>query len=125
MEMSVVLSVLLLQAMRIDDYPCEKMRAYGCHRAGIVPGIRPAPGHCRRSGSLGVDRFSRAGFDGILFSELSDPPLTTIRQPVKTIAAEADRLLRSRMQGESGAARRSEIAPSLIVRGSSQPETSC
>jgi hypothetical protein len=37
----------------------------------------------------------RAGFDGILFSELS------------------------------GAARSSEIAPSVIIRGSSQPETPC
>jgi LacI family transcriptional regulator, galactose operon repressor len=62
------------------------------------------------------------GFDGILFAELCDPPLTTVRQPVKTIAAESVRLLQARMRGESGAARRSEIAPSLIVRRSTQME---
>ncbi len=60
------------------------------------------------------------GFDGILFSELCDPPLTTVRQPVHTIATESVRLLQSRMQGEAGAARKSEIAPSLIVRRSSR-----
>ena len=65
------------------------------------------------------------GFDGILFSELCDPPLTTIRQPVKTIATESVRLLQSRMRGESGAARRSEIAPSLIIRRSTQMEAPC
>jgi LacI family transcriptional regulator len=65
------------------------------------------------------------GFDGILFSELCDPPLTTVRQPVQAIAAEAVRLLQSRMQGDAGATRRSEIAPSLIVRRSSKEATTC
>ncbi len=59
------------------------------------------------------------GFDGILFSELCDPPLTTVRQPVQTIAAESVRLLRLRMGGDDQAVRRSEIAPSLLVRRSS------
>src|SRR5262249_11531876 len=65
------------------------------------------------------------GFDGILFSELCDPPLTTVRQPVQAIAAEAVRLLQSRMQGDVGATRRSEIAPSLIVRRSSKEAETC
>jgi LacI family transcriptional regulator len=65
------------------------------------------------------------GFDGILFSELCDPPLTTVRQPIQAIAAEAVRLLQSRMQGVTGASRRSEIAPSLVVRRSSQLAVTC
>jgi LacI family transcriptional regulator len=65
------------------------------------------------------------GFDGILFAELCEPPLTTVRQPVQAIAAEAVRLLQSRLQGEAGAARRSEIAPSLLVRRSSQAAAPC
>jgi LacI family transcriptional regulator len=65
------------------------------------------------------------GFDGILFSELSDPPLTTVRQPIRAIASESVRLLQSRMQGDTGARRRSEIAPSLIVRRSSELAVTC
>ena len=58
------------------------------------------------------------GFDGILFSELCDPPLTTVRQPIQTIADEAVRLLQSRMRKEEAAPRRSEVAPALIIRRS-------
>jgi LacI family transcriptional regulator len=59
------------------------------------------------------------GFDGILFAELCDPPLTTLRQPVPVIAAEVARLLDARLHGDSSPPRRSEVAPVLIVRRSS------
>jgi LacI family transcriptional regulator len=59
------------------------------------------------------------GFDGILFAELSDPPLTTLRQPVAVIAAEVARLLDARLHGDNSPPRRSEIAPALVVRRSS------
>jgi len=73
----------------------------------------------RQSGIAIPDTVKITGFDGILFGELCDPPLTTVLQPVQAIAAEAVRLLQSRMRGDQAAARRSEIAPSLIVRRSS------
>lgn len=59
------------------------------------------------------------GFDGILFSELCDPPLTTLRQPLGEIASEAVRLLSARMNGDISPPRRSEIAPVLVVQQSS------
>ena len=59
------------------------------------------------------------GFDGILFSELCDPPLTTLKQPLETIASEAVRLLCARMNGDASPPRRSEIAPALQVHQSS------
>ena len=73
----------------------------------------------RQSGIAIPDTVKVTGFDGILFGELCDPPLTTVLQPVQAIAAEAVRLLQSRMRGDRAAARRMEIAPSLIVRRSS------
>jgi LacI family transcriptional regulator len=79
---------------------------------GIVREFRP-------SGIAIPETVKVTGFDGILFSELCDPPLTTVLQPVQAIAAEAVRLLQSRMRGDQTAPRRSEIAPSLIVRRSS------
>jgi LacI family transcriptional regulator len=59
------------------------------------------------------------GFDGILFAELIDPPLTTVQQPVASIAEEAVRLLTSRLGGVAGAARRSQVSPTLIRNASS------
>jgi LacI family transcriptional regulator len=66
------------------------------------------------------DQVKVTGFDGILFSELCDPPLTTVRQPIQDIADEAVRLLQARLYGDRTPAQRIEIAPSLIVRESSQ-----
>lgn len=59
------------------------------------------------------------GFDGILFAELSDPPLTTVQQPTVSIAEEAVRLLTSRLDGVATAARRSQVTPVLLRNASS------
>ncbi len=59
------------------------------------------------------------GFDGILFAELCEPPLTTLHQPVPVIATEVARLLNARLHGDSSPPRRSEVAPVLVVRRSS------
>lgn len=59
------------------------------------------------------------GFDGIAFHELSEPSLTTVRQPIAEIAEEAVRLLLARLGGERGAPRRNEVTPTLRVRQSS------
>jgi LacI family transcriptional regulator len=59
------------------------------------------------------------GFDGILFSEMSHPQLTTVQQPVEPIADEAVRLLKSRIAGSAVTPRKSELAPTLVVRASS------
>jgi LacI family transcriptional regulator len=58
------------------------------------------------------------GFDGNVFSDIADPPLTTVRQPVAAIADEAIRLLTSRIGGGNVRPRKSEIAPTLEVRRS-------
>jgi LacI family transcriptional regulator len=62
------------------------------------------------------------GFDGIVFAELCDPPLTTVEQPVASIAEEAVRLLVMRMGGDTSPPRRSEVAPKLVIRESSAPK---
>lgn len=59
------------------------------------------------------------GFDGIRFLELTNPSLTTVRQPVGEIAEETVRLLLQRMRGDESAAHSSHISPTLLVRRSS------
>jgi LacI family transcriptional regulator len=75
----------------------------------------------RTAGVSIPDEIKVTGFDGILFSEMSDPPLTTVRQPVQDIADEAVRLLQARMRGDRASAQRIEIAPTLVVRRSTSP----
>ncbi|MFE0102420.1 LacI family DNA-binding transcriptional regulator [Streptomyces sp. NPDC059009] len=63
------------------------------------------------------------GFDDIPLAGLAAPGLTTVRQPVAELAAEAARLLDRRLAGEGGtpAQRAIRLAPELVVRGSSAP----
>jgi LacI family transcriptional regulator len=59
------------------------------------------------------------GFDGILMTEMTDPPLTTVRQPFTGMASEASRLLQLRIGKTTAPPQRSEIVPELVVRASS------
>ncbi len=68
------------------------------------------------------DQVKVTGFDGILFTEFCDPPITTVRQPVQAIAREAVSLVWSRLSGDTSPPHRYEIAPVLEVRCSSLPE---
>jgi len=58
------------------------------------------------------------GFDDIRFAMLTDPPLTTVRQPHERIAAECIRLLDERMADPEAPVRRMAVAPTLVVRES-------
>ncbi len=62
------------------------------------------------------------GFDDIPYAELVQPPLTTVRQPLEQITAEAVRVLTSRLAGADSPPQRIAVAPELIVRGSTRPE---
>jgi LacI family transcriptional regulator len=58
------------------------------------------------------------GFDDIPFSALSNPPLTTIRQPQERIAAEATRLLDQAMNSDHTGTAHIALQPELVVRQS-------
>jgi LacI family transcriptional regulator len=59
------------------------------------------------------------GFDGTILSEVSAPPLTTVRQPFEALSREAVRLLLSTRDSPEGDARvHRRVPPELVVRGS-------
>lgn len=73
------------------------------------------------------------GFDGGELAEIFWPTLTTVVQPVSSIAAEVVNLLLGRIEGSNGAARRNLLAPTLqlgestgrdLAAGRTQPATS-
>ena len=67
------------------------------------------------------DDVSVVGFDDIAFAELASPPLTTVRQPLARMAAEAVRLLLDADDHMPGPPPRVELATHLVVRGSTGP----
>jgi DNA-binding LacI/PurR family transcriptional regulator len=73
---------------------------------------------------LGVsvpDELSVTGYDDLEISQFSHPPLTTVRQPSHAVAQVAVQYLLERMDNREGPSRQTLIAPTLVVRGSTQP----
>lgn len=58
------------------------------------------------------------GFDGTELSQVLSPTLTTVAQPIDAIAADAIAFLTARIGGSDAPVRRSRVAPSLLVGGS-------
>jgi DNA-binding LacI/PurR family transcriptional regulator len=85
------------------------MQAFGVYKEAAARGLRIP------------EDLSVVGFDDIAFSELTTPPLTTVRQPLARMAAEAVRLLLDAGDGMPGPPRRVELATHLVVRGSTGP----
>nr|WP_206323883.1 LacI family DNA-binding transcriptional regulator [Streptomyces sp. HNM0574] len=85
-----------------------------------------AVGALQRLRQLGADiprEVAVTGFDDIPMAELADPAVTTVRQPVRELAAEAARLLDRRLgdpgpDSASGPKRAVRLAPGLVVRPS-------
>ena len=61
---------------------------------------------------------SLVGFDDIPWAALMDPPLTTVRQPLAAIGAEAVRLLRERLAHPDLPVQQAVLPVELVARGS-------
>ncbi|MEO3812227.1 LacI family DNA-binding transcriptional regulator [Sphaerisporangium sp. B11E5] len=89
---------------------CSDIQAAGVYQAALKRGLRVP------------EDVSVVGFDDVPICAMLAPPLTTVRQPLAEMAAEAVRLIvqeQSRRGSASG--RRVEIATSLVVRESTAP----
>jgi LacI family transcriptional regulator len=77
----------------------------------------------RRAGVRIPDDVAVTGIDDTPFGRVSEPELTTIRQPVDQIGDEAVAMLLRRRQDPGRAPRRLTLSPELIVRRSTIPES--
>ena len=79
----------------------------------------------RDVGARVPEDLSVIGFDDIVFSEIMQPALTTIRQPIKEMAAAVVRALVHELEGDpddpEAPERHVQVTPSLIVRASTAP----
>lgn len=72
----------------------------------------------RERGLRVPDDVSLIGFDDIAYARLSDPPLTTVRQPAREMGAMGARLVFRRLDGEVGPPEVVVVRPELVVRSS-------
>ncbi|MET0781116.1 MAG: LacI family DNA-binding transcriptional regulator [Microbacterium sp.] len=73
---------------------------------------------------LGLDvpqDLSIIGFDDVPEASAATPALSTVRQPMQTLGAEAARMLLSLMQGETPAATHLKLPTRLVTRGTTAP----
>jgi DNA-binding LacI/PurR family transcriptional regulator len=66
---------------------------------------------------------SLAGIDDLFLAPLSNPPLTTIRQPLRQMAEAAIESIVARIEGRSSGPRNFIFAPELVVRQSTAGPT--
>jgi DNA-binding LacI/PurR family transcriptional regulator len=75
----------------------------------------------RRSGLSVPEDVSVVGFDDSAFMNCTDPPLTTVRQPLEAMGRAAVTLLVNQIEGAPVAAEELLFEPELVVRGSTGP----
>jgi DNA-binding LacI/PurR family transcriptional regulator len=75
----------------------------------------------RRAGIAVPDDISVVGFDDSGLMMCTDPPLTTVRQPIEALGRAAVALLASQIEGSAVTADELLFEPELVVRGSTGP----
>ncbi|RGC69125.1 DNA-binding transcriptional regulator CytR [Micromonospora sp. MW-13] len=80
--------------------------------------------HCRRLTDRGLPVvLVNAGVDDSAFMTCTDPPLTTVRQPIETMGQAAVDLLVTQIDGAGVLRDELLFEPELVVRGSTSPAT--
>lgn len=75
----------------------------------------------RRSGLRVPDDVSVIGYDDSAFMNCTEPPLTTVRQPIEPMGRAAIELLVSIIDGQEVLPQELLFEPELVVRGSTGP----
>ncbi|WP_371477984.1 LacI family DNA-binding transcriptional regulator [Kitasatospora sp. NBC_00315] len=102
-------------AMALGRLAGEGITALVCASDALALGaIRAA----RRRGIAVPEQLSVTGFDDSLYMAVTDPPLTTARQPIQAMAAAAIASLVSQMDGGATTEELMTFEPELIVRQS-------
>ncbi len=95
----------------------EGVTGFVCASDALALGVIRA---VRKQG-LGVpDDVSVVGFDDSLYMTATDPPLTTLRQPIAAMAAAAVASLQAQINGNMVTGDEHNFEPELIVRGSTR-----
>jgi DNA-binding LacI/PurR family transcriptional regulator len=102
------------ELLRLPDRPTAVFAANDLQALGVYDAAREA-------GLRIPHDLSVVGFDDLAFTQWSDPPLTTVRQPLRRMGAEAAGMLLTLAAGGEPDNDRVELPTKLVVRGSTAP----
>jgi DNA-binding LacI/PurR family transcriptional regulator len=106
-----------LEAIRQLREKGIKFTGVFCASDALAPGVVAG---LREQGLRVPEDVAVVGFDDLLFAQILDPPLSTIRKPRYQMGRDAGRLLISRISGDLRSSRITKSLPTkLIVRASS------
>lgn len=101
-----------LSLLALPDPPTALVALNDMHAVGACAAVREI-------GRIVPDHVSVVGIDDINLAALLDPPLTTVRHPIKALSEAAVDLLVNRIEArEHGPSRQIVFEPALVVRGS-------
>ena len=96
----------------MPDPPTALVALNDMHAVGACAAVREL-------GRIVPDHVSVVGIDDINLAALLDPPLTTVRHPIKALSEAAVDLLVNRIETrERSPSRQIVLEPALVVRGS-------
>lgn len=101
----------LVYLLDLDDPPTAVFAARNTLSVGALRALHLR--NCAHTTAL-------IGFDDFPLADLLDPPLTVVHQDADAIGAEAARILFARLDGDTSAPRRVELATTLVPRGSGE-----
>lgn len=99
----------------LSRQPSERPTAIFCFNDILAFGVLRAAATC---GLRVPDDISIVGFDDVINSALTVPPLTTVRQPLAWIGQRAVEILIAIIEGKIPRNHREIVAPELIIRAS-------
>lgn len=102
------------ELLRLPEPPTAVFAANDLQALGVYEAAREA-------GLRVPEDVSVVGFDDLAFTEWSDPPLTTVRQPLMRMGATAAELVVELAAGRDLEHDRIELATTLVVRRSTAP----
>jgi DNA-binding LacI/PurR family transcriptional regulator len=102
------------ELLRLPNRPTAVFAANDLQALGVYDAAREA-------GLRIPHDLSVVGFDDLAFTQWSDPPLTTVRQPLRRMGAEAAGMLLTLAAGGEPDNDRVELPTKLVVRGSTAP----
>lgn len=102
-----------MRLLALADRPTAILTASDIMATGALRALR-------ESGLQAPDDVAVVGYDGTQFSAFTDPPLTTVRQPIYDSGRQVAEMLLAAVSEPESAGRWELIQPTLVVRRSSQ-----
>jgi DNA-binding LacI/PurR family transcriptional regulator len=103
-------------ALKLLDWPTRPTAIFACNDLLAIGAMQAA-----KERKINVpDQLSIVGFDNTILATITDPPMTTIAQPIQEMGHQVVNLITQEINSEKSVKQRVVLLPELIVRGSTK-----